>query len=201
MSRRRIEKASLMQQALAALIVASGLGLPATVFAEANSPSSTIELSGAVPKACVIGQPAAVTLALGALAGPDGRVSSTLASSSVSATTTISDAWCNAPSILSLNGEPMALSSPPGYATPPGFARLVTYDANLSGWPSNLHDRPRIGDAAKTTTADVAHGAANLTLKISSLAALNAAGTADDTSAVLEAGDYAGQVVIAVTVQ
>src|SRR5690606_7442139 len=150
---------------------------------------STVTITGTVDEACAIGQPQTLTLGLGDLTGPDGRITSALASANVAASTTIDTAWCNAPSTLSLDGAPMALTPAPAYSTPTGFARLVTYDATLSGWPTPLVDRPLIGDAAKTADADGAH-ASQLTLEISALEALDAGGTAPNTTAVLEAGGY-----------
>ncbi|MCC7267266.1 MAG: hypothetical protein IT546_07985 [Caulobacteraceae bacterium] len=175
--------------------------LAAAPAALALPASSTITVTGEVDKACAIGQPTLVTLSLNDLTGPDGRISASLASSSVAASTEIENVWCNAPSTLSLDAAPMALLQPYLPLTPPGFTRLLTYDATLTGWPSPLVDRPLIGDAAKTATADEAHAGPNLVLSISSLEALNAAGTAPNTTAVLEAGTYSGQVIIGVTVQ
>ena len=116
------------------------------------------------------------------------------------ASTTIDNAWCNAPSTLSLDGSPLALTPAPAYSTPTGFARLITSDATLSGWPTPLVDRPLNGDSAKTVDADGAH-ASQLTLAISALEALDAGGTAPNTTAVLEAGGYEGAVVVSVAVQ
>ena len=76
----------------------------------------------------------------------------------------------------------------------------MTYDATLTGWPTLLVDRPVNGDAAKTVDADGAH-ASSLLLEISALEALDAGGTAPNTTAVLEAGGYSGSVVVSVAVQ
>ena len=101
---------------------------------------------------------------------------------------------------LGLGEGMIALTPAPAYSTPTGFARLVTYDATLSGWPTPLVDRPLNGDSAKTVDADGAH-ASQLTLAISALEALDAGGTAPNTTAVLEAGGYEGAVVVSVAVQ
>lgn len=175
--------------------------LSAPFAAQAQDASSTITVNGNVEEACVVGQPSQVALTIGDLTGPDGRISASLASDAVAQSAEITNAWCNAPSILSLDGSPMALSPSPAYSTPSGFARLVTYDATLTGWPTVLLDRPVVGDAAKTTAADGAHAATSLVLEISALEALDAAGTAANASAVLEAGGYSGSVVVAVSVQ
>jgi hypothetical protein len=175
--------------------------LPAAALAQSSTASSTVTLTSDVDKVCAIGQPTQVTLSLDDLTGPDGRVSAALASSAVAASTEIENVWCNAPSILSLNAAPMALLQPFMPLTPPGFTRLLTYDATLTGWPAPLVDRPLVGDTPKTTTADHAQVGPNLVLSISSLEALNAAGTAANTNAVLESGTYSGQITIGVTVQ
>ena len=183
---------------LTALIASAALVAP--LAAQAQDASSTVTINGEVEEACVVGQPTEVTLALGDLTGSDGRITPALAGATAAASTEIETAWCNAPSTLSLNGSPMALTPTPGYATPAGFARLVTYDATLTGWPTLLVDRPINGDAAKTVDADGAHASA-LLLEISALEALDAGGTAPNTTAVLEAGAYSGSVVVSVAVQ
>lgn len=184
---------------LIALTASAALAAPLAAQAQ-SSADSTVVINGNVDKACVIGQPTTVTLAIGDMTGSDGRITAALASSNEAVSTDIETAWCNAPSTLSLNGSPMALTPTPGYATPAGFARLVTYDATLTGWPTLLVDRPINGDAAKTVDADGAHASA-LLLEISALEALDAGGTAPNTTAVLEAGAYSGSVVVSVAVQ
>lgn len=183
---------------LTALLASAALAAP--LAAQAQDASSNIVINGEVDEACVIGDPALVTLSLGDLTGSDGRITPALASANTAASTTIDNAWCNAPSTLSLDGTPLALSPAPSYSTPAGFARLVTYDATLSGWPTPVVDRPLVGDAAKSVDAAGAH-ASQLTLAISALEALNAGGTAANTTAVLEAGGYEGSVVVSVAVQ
>lgn len=188
-----------MNRKLLTALIASA-ALAAALAAQAQDASSTVTINGEVEEACVVGQPTEVTLALGDLTGSDGRITPALAGATAAASTEIETAWCNAPSTLSLDGAPMALSPVPAYSTPSGFARLVTYDANLTGWSAALLDRPFIGDAAKTVDAANAH-AAPLELVISRLAALDAAGTAENALAVLEAGAYSGSVVVSVSVQ
>lgn len=183
-----------------ALAATTVLAAPLAAQAQTTSGTSTVTINGSVEKACVIGQPTEVTLAINDMTGPDGRITAELASSAVSASTEIANAWCNAPSTLSLDGEPLALSPTPSYGTPPGFARLVTYDATLTGWPSVVTDRPLIGDSAKTTDAAGAH-AQSLVLDISALEALDAGGVNANATAVLEAGGYSGSVVVSVAVQ
>jgi len=184
---------------LIALTASAALAAPFAAQAQ-SSAGSTVVINGNVDKACVIGQPTTVTLAIGNMTGSDGKITPALASANEAVSTDIASAWCNAPSTLSLDGAPMALSPVPAYSTPSGFARLVTYDANLTGWSDPLLDRPLIGDAAKTVAAANAH-ASPLELVISRLAALDAAGTTENAAAVLEAGAYSGSVVVSVSVQ
>lgn len=170
------------------------MGLP--MAAHAQSASSTVTISGEVEQACTLGAPSAAELNLGDITGADGRLAPGLAQS-----TTIAVAWCNTPSEMTLAAEPLSLVTPPGYTTPTGFSRLITYDATLTGWPASLVDRPVVGDAAKTTQAAAAHAASELELSISRLEALNAAGSGANSTAVIEAGTYTGAIVIGITVQ
>lgn len=184
-----------MTRPIAALFAVAIVAAP---FGAQAQDSASITLSGEVSKTCVIGQPTEVTLNLNTMTGADGRITAALAGAAPSASTTIDNAWCNTPSTLSLNADPMALTQTPPYATPAGFSRLVTYDATLKGWPGVLVDRPFIGDSAKATSALAPH-AAQLTLEISALEALSAAGDAANPLAVLEAGNYSGSVVVSVS--
>ena len=178
---------------IAALMLAS----QTVAFAQ----SAEIIVEANVSQACVLGNPSASELDLGDLTGPDGRLSTSLASSTPTVTTTIDVAYCNTPSTLSLDASPLGLDVVPGYSTPAGFARLITYDATLTGWPSVLVDRPVVGDAAKTAQAVAPHAATTLLLTISRLEALNAAGTSTNTAAIVEAGSYSGTIIIGITVQ
>jgi hypothetical protein len=58
-----------------------------------------------------------------------------------------------------------------------------------------------VGDTPTPVATPSAFAAAPLNLAISRLAALNAAGSAENTTAVLEAGAYSGSVVVSVSVQ
>lgn len=185
------------------LALAATAALAAPMAAQAEN--SAVTINGAVQKACVIGTPDSITLVLGDMTGADGRISAAMASSAVSASTTIANAWCNAPSILTVDAEPLKLSQTPGYDTPPGFARLVTYNAALQGWSGPVHDRPIVGSAGTPVSAANAYASAGLTLQITTLEALDAAGTvgagSGPTAPVLEAGAYSGVVVISVATQ
>lgn len=185
---------------LIAMTAAAALAAPMAAQAQSSTAASTANLGGTIEKACVIGSPTLATLPIGDLTGSDGRITPALSGGVPAATTDIQNAWCNTPSTMTLDGEPMALTATPGYATPNGFSRLVTYNATLSGWPDPLVDRPLVGSDVVTTEADAAHTAV-LQLVISNLAALDAAGTAEAPTNVLEAGGYAGSVTVAVSVQ
>ncbi|MBN8551630.1 MAG: hypothetical protein J0L52_01885 [Caulobacterales bacterium] len=176
----------------ALLLAGSGAALAQT---------ADIQIDAHVTQSCVLGSPSATELDLGDLTGPDGRLSAALASGAPSLTTTIDVAYCNTPSTLSLDASPLGLDVTPGYTTPAGFARLITYDATLTGWPTVLVDRPVVGDSAKTALAPAAHAASTLHLSISRLETLNAAGTGANASAVVEAGSYSGTIIIGITVQ
>lgn len=173
--------------------------LAAPLAAQAQVASSSIILSGEVEKACVLGDPDVAELSLGDLTGDDGRLDPGLIGTAVIAQTNIPVAWCNAPSVMTLNAEPLSLVSPPAYATPANFARLITFTANLDGWASALSDRPIIGDSAKEGAALTPHAADPLVIEISDLATLNAGGTVEQ-DAFLEAGAYSATIVIGLSV-
>lgn len=185
-----------------ALVGAGVFAVPMT--AQAQTAGSTVTLTANVDQACVLGQPSATELQLGDLTGPDGRLASTLTSAAVSVSTEIPVAWCNGPSKLTVNAEPLGLvpADTPAYNTPAGFSRLITYNATLIGWPSNLTDRPYVGDSAKSLDASEARAAPNpgLIVQVSSLQALNGAGTTEDANLVIEAGRYTASIVISLAV-
>ncbi|RYF93604.1 MAG: hypothetical protein EON95_08310 [Caulobacteraceae bacterium] len=184
------------------LTLAATVALAAPLAAQAQNASATVTVNGEVTKACVIGQPASVSLALGDLTGPDGRISAEKASATPSQSTTIATAWCNAPSTMSIDGSPLSLTAPPAYASPAGFSRLISYKAEVIGWTGALFDEPLVGDSAKTLAAPSAYAATGdgLKLDISSLKTLNTAGSAA-AAAIVEAGSYSGTVVISVATQ
>lgn len=173
--------------------------LGGAMAAQAQDASSTISISGEVSEACLVGQPTTTTLNIVDLTGSDGRITPALASTAEAVSTDIETAWCNAPSILTLTGDPMALTVTPSYGTPTGFARLIAYDATLSGWPSSIVVRPLTTGTSDDTTADGAHQSP-LELVISRLAAIDGAGS-ENAQSVLEAGGYAGSVTVSVSVQ
>ena len=175
--------------------------ITAPAFAQAQDASSTVSLSGTVDEACFLGSPDVETLDLDDITGPDGRLDTSLTGAAVVATATIADAWCNSPSILSINGAPLTLQAAPAYATPAGFARQTTYNATLVGWPSDLVDRPIEGDLAKTQAATEARAAPTpgLVLNISDLETLAPGGTVETPELVLEAGAYSAEIVISVS--
>lgn len=184
------------------LALAASAALAAPLAAQAQNASATVTVNGEVTKACVIGQPASVSLALGDLTGPDGKISAAKASASPSQSTTIETAWCNAPSTMTVNGAPLSMANPPAYQSPAGFSRLITYNATLNGWTEVITDIPTVGDSGTSKTAGNAYAATGpgLTLEISTLKTLNAAGTSA-TNDIVEAGAYSGSVVISVATQ
>lgn len=186
-----------MKRIAFAITTAALLAAPLAAHAQAVQ-SSTVNLSGDVVQACVLGDPDTVEMDLGDLTGDDGKLGAALRGANV-ASTVIPVAWCNTPSVISINGEPMSLVSPPAYSTPVGFARLITYTAALTGWSSALSDRPVIGDAAKTASATEAYAADPLGIQISALSTLDAAGTVEN-DVFLEAGAYSGTIVIGLTI-
>ena len=186
-----------MKRIAFAITTAALLAAPLAAHAQSTQ-TSTVNLEGDVAEACVLGQPETVDLALGDLTGDDGKLGANLRGANV-ASTVIPIAWCNTPSVISINGEPMSLVTPPAYSTPPGFARLITYTATVTGWESALFDRPVIGDAAKTDEALEAYAADPLGIVISALSTLDAGGTIEN-DVFLEAGAYSGTIVIGLTV-
>lgn len=188
-----------MKRIAFALTTAALLAAPLAAHAQAVQ-SSTVNLSGDVAEACVLGDPDVAEMNLGDLTGSDGKLTSALISAAISASTEIPIAWCNAPSVISIDATPLTLVDTPAYATPAGFARLITYTAALTGWGTTLTDRPVVGDSAKTAAAPEARAADPLGIEVSSLSTLDAAGTAEN-SVFLEAGAYSATIVIGLTVQ
>ena len=183
---------------IAFAITAAAL-LASPLAAQAQTQTSTVNLTGDVAKACVLGDPDVAEMNLGDLTDDTGRLNAALVSAAISASTSIPVAWCNAPSVITLNAAPMSLVTPPGYATPTGFSRLITYTAALTGWSSALSDRPVVGDAAKSVSAPAAHAADPLGIEVSLLSTLDAGGTVENT-AFLEAGAYSATIVIGLSV-
>ena len=181
------------------LIASAAIAAPMAAQAQSqNTQTGTVSLTGNVERACMIGAPTAANLAFGSLTdSTTGRVSNVATLS-----TLIPMAWCNTPSRLKMTANVMTLgAAAPTYSTPTGFSRLVTYDANLTGWPEPLSQRPVLTAAEVATDASGAHAATpGLTLTVSNVGALNAAGASGDASLVLEAGAYSGSVVIALAV-
>jgi len=179
------------------IALSTSAALAAPLAAQAQD-SATVHLTANVAEACVVGEPDTTTLNLGDLTGSNGLITSDLASVTTFSTA-IETAWCNTPSKMTLSGDPMALTTTPGYSTPAGFARLVTYDATLEGWPAPILIRPLVLDTSNDASANTAH-ASQLDLVISKLAAVDGTG-AESTTAVLEAGGYAGAITISVAAE
>jgi hypothetical protein len=166
----------------------------------AQTQTSTVNLAGEVMKACVLGDPDVAQMNLGDLTDATGKLDASLVSAAISASASIPVAWCNAPSVITINATPMSLVTPPGYSTPAGFSRLITYTAAITGWDSALSDRPFIGDSAKSASALGAHAAEPLGIEVSLLSTLDAGGTVAN-SAFVEAGAYSSTIVIGLSVQ
>ena len=121
-----------MKRIAFALTTAALLAAPLAAQAQTTQ-SSTVNLAGDVVEACVLGNPDVAEMNLGDLTGPDGRLTPALVSSAISASTFIPVAWCNAPSVISIDATPLALVNTPAYS-----GRLRPSD--------HLHRRPdRLG--------------------------------------------------------
>ena len=186
-----------MKRIAFSLSAAALLAAPLAAQAQTTQ-SSTVNLAGDVVEACVLGNPDVAEMNLGDLTGDDGKLAADLRGANV-ASTIIPIAWCNTPSVISIDGSPMSLVTTPAYSTPVGFARLITYTAALTGWDSALSDRPVSGDAAKTVASTEAYAADPLGIEISALSTLDAAGTVEN-DVFLEAGAYSGTIVIGLTI-
>lgn len=183
----------MQRQLLLALMTSTALAAPLVAQAQVNS---SVTVTTTVNEACSVGNPSVTSLDFLDLTGSDGLVNPGLAAKEV----VISTAWCNTPGTLKLSADPLRLENPPLWATPQGFARTVTYDANLTGWTEALFVRPLADDTEVEAAATAAaYAAAQLTLTVGGLAAVNGAG-AESTTAVLEAGAYKGNVTVSVAV-
>ncbi len=185
-----------MKPIVLALLGTAALSVPAMASAQS---SSTININGEVPKKCMLGAPASTELQLGTLTGADGRLDNAKTGSAVLQSTTISDAWCNTPSRLEVEAQPL-VTVITGYSTPAGFTRTVSYDALLEGWPTAMTVRPFATADSEASETSMAH-ASDLVLSISRLGAVASNGTSDDNSAFLEAGQYRGSVIVTLSVK
>lgn len=182
-----------MTRILFAVSAIALMGLPMSAHAQATS---TVTITGEVEEACTLGAPTLTELNLGDITGADGRLAPGLTQS-----TTINVAWCNTPSEMTLAAEPLSLVTPPGYTTPTGFSRLITYDATIGGWAEALAHRPLAGDLSNSVAASTAWAADPLQISISSLATLNSDGSAEAPTAFVEAGEYSATVTISLAIQ
>ena len=105
-----------MKRIAFALTTAALLAAPLAAQAQTTQ-SSTVNLAGDVVEACVLGNPDVAEMNLGDLTGPDGKLTPALVSSAISASTFIPVAWCNAPSVISIDATPLALVNTPAYST------------------------------------------------------------------------------------
>jgi hypothetical protein len=140
---------------------------------------------------------------LGDMTGTDGKLKPALTNStsgSPSAQTQISEAWCNSPSKLTIQADAMSQgANAPAYSTPAGFSRLITYNAEASGWPTNVIYRPAVTGAPVDSSAAGAL-LSPIDIKVYDLETLNAAGSAESAGLVVEAGSYAGTIQLTLAV-
>lgn len=183
-----------------AFAITTAVLLASPLAAQAQTQTSNINLAGVVLKTCVLGDPDVTEMNLGDLTDATGRLNASLVSAAISASASIPVAWCNAPSVITIDATPLSLVTTPGYPTPANFSRLITYTAALTGWASALSDRPTVGDSAKSANALAAHAADPLGIEVSQLATLDAGGTVEN-SAFLEAGAYSATIVIGLSAQ
>jgi len=168
----------------------------------AQAATGEILLGSTVDGACGVGAPDLTVLDLHDLTGPDGLLDAGKTGSTVLATATIADAWCNTAHKLTMTAYPMALQHTPPYAQPDYLSRRVTFDAELLGWPYGLSNRPH-GGGDVTTFGPVSGAYAapgpGLRLRISNLETLTAA-SAEQPNLMLEPGNYRGTVTITLAV-
>jgi hypothetical protein len=69
----------------------------------AQTQTSTVNLAGEVMKACVLGDPDIAQMKLGDLTDATGKLDASLVSAAISASASIPVAWCNAPSVITIN--------------------------------------------------------------------------------------------------
>lgn len=175
-----------------AAAVCTVCALPMTAHAQ----QSSINLTGEVTKQCMLGAPATATLALGDLTGSDGKLNAGLLNNAALLSTDISNAWCNAPAVLTVSATTMNQgTAAPAYDPPAGFSRHITYTAAIGGWVSPISYRPMSNSVALPTSSSQAH-AETLTITIGNLQTLNAGGTAEAAGQVVEAGNYSGTITL-----
>ena len=174
--------------ALAAAVLAPSAAL-------AQSPTQTLNVTGEVAPACVLGTPSNATLTIGSLSGADGRLLPALAGSAPAAQTAINNAWCNTPSNITLTASPLSMVTPPVYAQQAGFSRSITYSADLTNWSGPVSNRPLTAGNAVTVAAAGAQAAApSLGVVFSKLTPL--VNGAETPTAFIEAGAYTATISV-----
>lgn len=191
----KAESMTMTRTILVACVAAAALAAPMAASAQS---SSTINLNAQVDQQCMLGAPSSTLLDLGVLTGADGRLDPSKTGAAILLETGIETAWCNTPSILKMDADPLTTVIS-GYVTPNGFSRQLTYDAALTGWPTAATVRPLGAGAEAEAGAGVPYAEA-LSLKISRLNTLNAGGVAETTGLYVEAGDYSGQITLTLTI-
>ena len=191
----KAETMIMSRKILIAAAAAAAFVAPAVASAQSTS---TINLNAQVDQQCMLGAPASTALDLGVLTGADGRLDASKTSAAVLVETEVDTAWCNTPSILKMEAQPLTTVIS-AYSAPNGFSRQLTYDAVLTGWPTSATVRPLGAGGEAEAPAGVPH-AETLVLQISRLNTLNAGGVAETTGLYVEAGDYSGQVILTLTI-
>ncbi len=183
------------------LIAASALALFAGQ-AHAETASQAIVINGDVEEACVLGAPSQSTINLGDMTGADGKLTTALTSStsaSPAGQVQIPEAWCNSPSTLAISATSLNLTATPPYSTPAGFSRNITYNAQATGWPAPAIFRPGT-NVSPTQSAATAALLAPIDIKIYDLDTMDATGASESPGLVLEAGSYAGTILLTLQV-
>lgn len=178
--------------ALSALALTSAL-IAGPAFAQT---SGTIDISGTVAGRCTAITPISGNITLGELAKSNGVVDSALASNTGGLSRSFTIRCNGANPQLSVNAKPLVNAAIS--AITPGYTNTVHYTAALSaaGAKGSTTTVTDLSSAAGATTGLIGDrlnaGSNNVTLAISNAA------TADST-AILEAGSYAGSVDVIIS--
>lgn len=187
-----------MNSKLILLPALAALATPGLSYAQASEQSQTITVNGTVAPACTLGAPATATLDLGALTGTDGKLKAALTGTAIAAQTTIANAWCNTPSIITLTSSPLTTPNP-GYARPADFAREIAFTANLTGWSGAVTNTAMAANTSVPVTSNSAHAADPLGVTFSALTPVVSGGAQPNN--FIEAGAYSATVSITLAVK
>lgn len=176
------------------MVGAALFALPGAAQAQA---SQEILLNSTVQQSCGMGAPTTTRIDLLDLTGPGGTLDPAKTGSAVLGSSTIADAWCNAPHKITISSTAMTLQRSVAYAQPSYMARRVTFDADLVGWYVDTSIRPHNDNDSFTINVPhaFAAGPSGLRLNISNLETLNISNT-EVPELMLEHGSYLGTVTI-----